>query len=166
MKGHLPRHSPPDVFIVGKTATGSAVKTIPGQHSTGGQLISWPVSAKAHPGGSMEIPGSASLTSKPQNVSPWRQGNKEKADKDSISDGRKYAQALGSLIRTRFRSTSLHQRQVPLPAHSCHPTLAFPSYQRLTSSVPLLWLGRLKTLSDLSHTTAMGTSKQVFLRPL
>lgn len=60
--------------IVRKTATGSAVKTIPGQHSTGGKLISWPVPAKAHPGGWMEIPCSDSPTLKPQNISPIAAG--------------------------------------------------------------------------------------------
>lgn len=64
------------------------------------------------------------LTLKPQIISPWQQGDKEKADKDGISDGRRYTQAMGSCIRTRFTSASLHQRQVPLPAHSCRPTLA------------------------------------------
>lgn len=108
--------------------------------------------AKAHPDGWTEIPCSASLTLKPQNIS-WQQGDKEKADRDSVSDGRKYTQAHGSFIRTSFTSTSLHQRQVPLPAHSCHPLIE--DITILCS--PPVWLGRLKTLSGLSHTTAMGT---------
>lgn len=78
------------------------------------------------------------LTLKPQNILPWQQGDKEKADKDGISDGRRYTQAMGSCIRTRFTSTSLHQRQVPLPAHSCRPTLASLLSKTLTSSSPLL----------------------------
>lgn len=103
----------------------------------------WLTPAKAHPGGWMEIPCSASLTLKPQNIS-WQQGDKEKTDRDSVFDGRKYTQALGSFIRTNFTSTSLHQRQVPLPAHSCHPTLASLLLKTLTYSAPLLWSGDLR----------------------
>lgn len=70
------------------------------------------------------------LTLKPQIISPWQQGDKEKADKDDISDGRRYTQAMGSCIRTRFTSASLHQRQVSLwvaspllSPHSCFPLI-------------------------------------------
>lgn len=121
--------------------------------------LSWPVPAKAHPGGWTEIPCSASLTHKPQSIS-WQQGDKEKADRDSISDGRKYTQALGSFIRTSFTCTPLEADTFASPLLSPHS--CFPLIKDFTSSAPLLWLGRLKTLSGLNHTTAMGTSTVSF----
>lgn len=68
------------------------------------------------------------LTLKPQNISPWQQGDKEKADKDSVSDGRKYTQARGSCIKDK-----VHQYISPseagtfgsplLSPHSCFPLI-------------------------------------------
>ena len=81
--------------------------------ATGQRLLNAPSSV--HPG----TPCSAPRMLKSRSASPWQWGDKERAAKGSVSDGRRHAQPTDSCVRTKFSSTSLHQRQVPLPAHPC-----------------------------------------------
>lgn len=122
-----PRHHPRDQLIVGKKQTllsKPSLDTVAPEANlaTGQRLSNGPFSAC--PGGWTETPCSVLVTLNPQNASTWQWGDEESVAKGSISDGRRHTQPTGSCLRTRFTSTSLHQRQVPLPAHPCHPTLA------------------------------------------